>query len=189
VSESRDPIRNLRIERNRFECQQTHIGLIRPVRQVVLSHNVFVGGANAINLQLSESTDRAVPEHSLVIANNSFFNTVYWLGLINEAPVHVDFATVCNNLIVNSQEMQGHETVPLAAEHWTFQANWWELPQVQEGETGHDERIAKLVNKIELLSRMPSDADFLRPAPNSPLRTSGCGGQYDSFVGAIDPND
>ncbi len=42
-------------------------------------------------------------------------------------------------------------------------------------------------DKIDLLSRDQRQADFLRPAKDSPLAKAGAGGDLPSYVGAVPP--
>ena len=41
--------------------------------------------------------------------------------------------------------------------------------------------------RIDVLSRVPGQPNFLRPDPKSPLATGGAGGELPSYVGAVPP--
>lgn len=188
VGTDTEPIWNLRIEGNRFECQETHVAILRPVRRVTLTHNIFVGGQNGINLRLAETVNGSVPEDSLRIVNNTFVDTRYWLGFLETVPAHVAFATVCNNLVLGSERIQGppNELVQAAAE-WSFRSNFWEPNEWTSHSLAGGGHVAELVNNIELLSRDPTDADFVQPPDGSPLFSAGCGGDLPTYIGARGP--
>jgi serine/threonine protein kinase len=75
-------------------------------------------------------------------------------------------------------------------EKWTFGDNWRELTEPKDTENSPWIPVAKgdvRHDKIEVLSRVPHDADFLRPAADSPLATKGTGGDLPAYVGAVPP--
>lgn len=182
VHGSGEPAACIELRGNRFRCAGSQVVFAESARKVIVERNLFLGGSNGINIDLPVP----MADEELHIVNNTFFGTTYWIGLLHgrtERPV----AVVCNNLILDSQRMQGAiEDWQNAAANWQFQGNVWETAA-----TGMDrylpiaEEIAKLVPKVELISRDAADPGFLRPVAGSFLFSAGAGPPWPKFVGAL----
>lgn len=156
-------------------------------RSLVLSHNIFIGGHNAINLSLKAWE----PDNHVEIVNNTFVGTTYWIGLMDSfrsesLPVGPTDSRVCNNLILGGLRMQGGDdqwAVALTA--WTFAANWWEPDADTLADAGRRGQVASLHEDLEIPVRdAVDDENYLVPAAGSPLLTSGAGGDLPEYIGA-----
>jgi serine/threonine protein kinase len=77
-------------------------------------------------------------------------------------------------------------------QHWKFRDNWREATApagisvlAQSWIPPEPDDVRR--DAIEVLSRDPAQADFLRPAADSPLAGSGAGGDLPGYVGAVPP--
>ena len=75
---------------------------------------------------------------------------------------------------------------------WTWSNNWRETQEPKGGDLFSRSWIPPgptdtRRESITLLSREPSDPNFLRPAKDSPLATGGAGGDLPTYVGAVPP--
>ncbi len=74
---------------------------------------------------------------------------------------------------------------------WHWQGNWREANKAKTGEMrgwippGATDVVQ---DKVDLLSREPAHADFMRPPKDSPLATAGAGGDLPAYVGAVPPD-
>lgn len=160
-------------------------------RQMTLSHNIFLDGSIGINVSYKEW----YPDTRLEVINNTFLDCRYWFGLMDSfrsgsLPYGQEVSRVCNNLILGGHRVQGGEDQwGHALDAWTFAANWWErdastLPDATKGD-----RLATLHNRLPVFERNElDDPEFLRPAADSPLWTSGAGGDLPVYIGAQAPN-
>jgi hypothetical protein len=182
-----DPSRTLggvRVEECEFTGAGVHVMLWGPVRDVAITGNRFLRGINGVNVNFFEPSQA----DGVVIANNTFFETTYWLGLVKTDP-HQKEITVCNNLILGSRKVEWSwpEQVAMIARTWSFRANWWEPGARTEVDQFRDGRIASLQRDVPLRSRDPASPEFLRPEPGSPLGSSGAGGGFAAHIGALAP--
>lgn len=159
-------------------------------RQLLMSHNVFFGGHNAINLSLKSWSS----ESRIEIVNNTFVNNRYWLGLMDSfrdgsAPSGPSDSRVCNNLILGGERTQGGpDQWDPAFASWRFASNWWERDATTKPTADRDGRLATLHTTLDVPVRDdPARPRFLIPAPGSPLLTSGCGGELPTYIGAKGP--
>jgi hypothetical protein len=159
------PVGGVQLEDNVFSGRGVHVLLAGPVGHVVLRGNRFLGGMNGVNLDCPEPSQA----EDVVIANNTFFGTTYWIGLVR-TDARQKGITVCNNLVVDSRKVEWSWKGQLdeVARAWAFRAN-------------------ELHRDIALRSRDPGDPDFLRPEPGSALATSGVGREFPSYIGALAP--
>jgi serine/threonine-protein kinase len=159
----------------------THIFIDRPVKNLMIRGNVFVGGAG-LSLVLPEGDTSSAVE----VCNNTFFQTNPWLSL--QGPGSLVDAGICNNLIVASDGFElrdrGLETL---VREVTFRANWWE--PAERTNLALARRVAEVQSKIDLLSRTAADSSFLRPPTASPLGKAGVGGKHPEYVGAFPPSE
>ena len=79
----------------------------------------------------------------------------------------------------------GDDQWQVALDTWTFAANWWERDSETRATAGRDGLVATLYDKLDIRQRdNTSDADFLLPAADSPLLSSGVGGDLPEYIGA-----
>ncbi|MCH5377137.1 MAG: hypothetical protein JJ992_24505, partial [Planctomycetes bacterium] len=129
----------------------------------------------------------------ILVNNNTFLDVTHWLGLVSSAIGTKTNVEIRNNLILNSQSIQGELfQIDHIADYWVFAGNWWELSAESGGipETSC-ERFAEIKPRIDVLNRSdPASDDFLRPPPDSPLRdvVAGASDVFD-YVGAKRPSD
>jgi hypothetical protein len=177
-------IGGIRLLENEFSGPGVHVLIAGRVEDVILVGNRFLGGKNGVNLNFSEPS---AAEH-VVIANNTFFATTYWLGLVKTVAPQKSI-TVWNNLIIDSQRVEWGwpEQLEQVAQAWDFRNNWWELsPRTERDQFSHPP-MAEAHEELALRSRDPSSPDFLRPEPGSALATSGLGPGYPTYIGALAP--
>jgi hypothetical protein len=183
------PAQAVCLEENRFSSQGVLVLLWgsneAPLQDVTIAGNLFLNGLNGVNLNLLKPA-----EHQKIrIANNTFFRTRHWIGLV-ASNTEVPGVTLANNLLLGARDIEGDaRLVEKALDHWTFRANWWEPdPALPANDPGYLDRAAERKQAIDLLERQdPEHPDFLRPPPASPLFTSGAGGELPTYVGARGP--
>ncbi len=143
----------------------------------------------------------------VLLANNTLFECRHALALFDDAakPPPRNAVRVTGNLVLAAR---GPDFVALDGEDpdslkgmgdgaalralWRFSRNWRE---VEEPAVTHAMARAWVPaapddvrkDRIDLLSRDPHAADFLRPAKDSPLATGGAGGDLPAYVGAVPP--
>jgi serine/threonine protein kinase len=173
-----------------FSGPATHLYVTDSCRDLKVSNSVFLGGANAVNL----SFVRWQPDSRLQVINSTFADSRYWLGLMDSfrrgsAPDPGGDSRVCNNLILGGERvMGGHDQWEIVLSAWEFKANWWEIGPNTHADAGRGDRLATMKDKLSLGPRDdPTAPNFLAPAAESPLATSGCGGDLQSYIGAIPP--
>ncbi len=161
-------------------------------RRLVLTHNVFDSGVNAINLDIRHWWDDSHYE----ITNNTFVGSKYWLGLMNSfrsdsIPEPMTSSIVCNNLILGGERVQGSgEQWAVVEMAWTFGSNWWERDDTTRPDADRGGRIATLYEPTDIVYRDPRDrSTYLTPLPDSPLIEAGLGGDQPKYVGAHDVSD
>ena len=181
---------NLILEGCRFSAPFTQVYATQSVRRLRLAGNVFVGGTNAINLNINAWSSASRVE----IANNTFVGTKYWLGFVtsfrgNTVPTGQTDSLVCNNLILGGERVQaGPDQLELALNTWRFSANWWEQDGTTMSDAGWGGRLAQMHPRLDDVPfRDPQHPKFLVPTAGSPLLTSGCGGKLPSHIGANGP--
>ena len=161
------------------------------VRHIKLTGNVFLGGQNAINIDIKHWR----PQTRIEITNNTFVGCRYWLGLVNSfrkgtPPQGQTDSRVCNNLILGGERLQGNrgDQWPYLVDSWQFAANWWERDGTTQADAGWNDKIAVLKDRQDILQRDDAQhADYLRPAIGSELLTSGVGGDLPNYIGARGP--
>ncbi len=121
----------------------------RPLGRVAIEENLFLGSLersvgegvarpslNGINLDLRVSG----PQQDVRIHNNTFLNVRYWVGLAHST-ISAPGVSVCNNLILGSDGVEGSpDRIDAAARWWRFAANFWEPyePTSAESALGQD---------------------------------------------------
>jgi hypothetical protein len=169
----------VRVENCRFSGPGVHVALETAVRDVAVTGNVFIGGLGGVSFDIAP--DR--PLKGVRVSNNTFFAQANWLAFTPNSLGPGDLA-VTDNLVLETGGIKGpNDGLAAAAPRW-FRGNCWE-----EG-AGADPDFVRLVAepraRVNLLSRDPAHADFLRPAPGAlpaPL------GDDRPCVGARTPQD
>jgi hypothetical protein len=114
------------------------------------------------------------------IANNSFFQTGIWLNFGKSSLQQSDFRIEGNLLVQAGRNTSDGDLGQLG---W-FRNNWWEPPA---GANLAEVRKVAEVKQLNLLSRDPARADFLRPAPGSMAGTSRPESSGLPYIGALPP--
>lgn len=184
------------IHDNHFRSINTHIGIMRPVDGCQITHNHFSGGANAINLSLTEGSSGETFEKKLEITNNTMVGVRFWLGLHDAIPSREDFAVVVNNLLVDCGRMQGDEDSLLQAKDvWHWQANYWQPDYTHPEDYSRDrlERIDYQVTKrLEPGTIDASELDEPAATWDATLEQvirNGAGEAFPSYLGSVKPDD
>ncbi|MEK6257149.1 MAG: protein kinase [Planctomycetota bacterium] len=172
-----------------FSSPFTQIFATQSCRRLRLAGNVFVGGMNAINLDIDTWTS----DSRIEIVNNTFLRTKYWLGFVNSfrgksVPSENKDSLVCNNLILEGEQVQaGEDQLNLVTKAWTISSNWSEQNGVVIPGDGWAGRLAELKDlRDDVPHRDVGDPDFLVPAAGSPLLISGSGSDL-PYIGAKGP--
>jgi len=172
---------------NRFESLGIHLVSTENCRQLTIAGNVFMYGANGINLSIKAW----YPDSRIEIANNTFLRCRYWVGLMDSfrsesLPTGETTSRVCNNLILGGERVQGGEDQWLiAADAFEFSANWWERDSTTRPLSELHRRIATEHDQLGVPERENKDADnFLLPKIDSPLLNSGVGGDLPNYIGS-----
>jgi hypothetical protein len=157
----------------RFEVKTRQLELISYVRDVRLENNVFLNGETAIVL---DNLSGASGE--ITIANNTFFGVRNWIAPSASDPELPGMRIEQNALIaVPDVDDEAGRLMRLAEGGWQFRDNYWESHE------GSPTLLVKPQRALVVMSRDPSDPDFLRPSPNSVLVPKGGAG----FIGALEP--
>jgi hypothetical protein len=176
----------VRIEANDFRGPTVHLLFWGPVHDVTVTGNRFEGGKNGINLNFKTPGEA----HRVLIANNTFRDTEFWLGLVFTDPREQE-VTVANNLILGGRKVETSraEQTGEVADHWSFLANWWEAVPASDDPLAVERGLVLARTDVALRSRDPKSPEYLRPADGSPLTTAGAGGDLPRYVGAFPPAD
>jgi hypothetical protein len=182
------------------DAARTGILLHGQVSEAHLTGNV-VTGARLSGLQFQEAGETA----DVLVANNTFFNCAW--SIRNWSPnVAGQRIELAGNLILSKAQPdmlfvdggaldvqpRGPGNLALLDENWTMRNNWRETTTpTGEGIVAKawipPDAADTLQEDIEVMTRDPDRADFLRPAADSPLATGGVGGDLPVYVGARPP--
>ncbi|MBI2480513.1 MAG: serine/threonine protein kinase [Planctomycetia bacterium] len=192
ISDSNRPLSNLRIERNRFQAEFTHLAIMRPLRSSVVTHNTFANGKNGINLSLVETGSVELPENCLQITNNTMVGVEFWIGMLGTIAQRENYGTIANNLLVDCGRLQGSpEEIEKALSSWRCQANYWQHPPIKPEDQDRvkklDLRMTSQLESMELMSKDPKDPQFGVPIEGDSLYTAGVGGELPLYIGAQGP--
>jgi hypothetical protein len=168
----------VRLEDNRFLGPATHVRVDQPAQDLSIEGNIFCDGVGVDLSPPGPGSER------IRLSNNTFFRTSRWLRLAG-VDVGGDLL-VCNNLVLQAEalDLGGQDPTALLA-GGGFRNNLWEAgPTTNAAAAGH---FAKLVPRVEVVSRDPAHAGFLRPPAGSPLGRGGAGGELPHYVGARPP--
>jgi serine/threonine protein kinase len=179
------PASFVRLQNNRFIGKGKHVELTA-ARDVELTGNIFTSGTG-VTLHLPS----AAVSKNLVIANNTFYSPAAdpagtWLDLANST-ADLQGIAICNNLVLEVTDIGAGFTTTLDrfAEQWTFANNYW-----QPGANTNLYRlqlVAEPLLAIELLSKDPASADYLRPVADALPAVDDAGGKALGYVGAQPP--
>src|SRR5262249_55067847 len=144
----------------------------------------------------------------VLVANNTFLHCHFAMRLWDDA-VKGKNIQVCNNLILGDRQpdlvffdsggdpktVRGPGDGELVLKTWRVDHNWRELKPPRPEDNYFKYWIPKGLldqrkDQIAVLSRSPTDANFLRPAKGSPLATEGAGKtdpSLPSYIGAVPP--
>ena len=173
-----------------FESTHRHLLVAKSCPQFKLSGSVFVGGQTGLWLDFKPWTG---DEH-FVIVNNTFVGTRYWFSWADSLPDSAadpsqGNSRLCNNLILGGERTMGKPEqwdAMLAA--WICQSNWWERDETTTATADRGGKLATLHGTLSVPVRInSSNPQFLVPASDSPLLTSGVGGDLPTYIGARGP--
>lgn len=179
-----------------FAAPNTQLFVSPTCSGIRLAGNVFKGGQNAIILNLK--TWR--PDSHVEIVNNTIIGTRFWIGLMESfrsgsAPSDSTDSMICNNLILGGERIQGGDDQwRRVMKSWRFASNWWEpdasTAAIPVWSQDWNQQVASFHPSLEIPERTnPTDPDYLTPSANSPLFTSGVGGDLPVFIGAKGPRN
>ncbi len=181
-----DTVAGLICERCQFSSPHTQLYAAQSCRRLRVADTVFVGGTNAINLDIKSWS----PDSRFEIVNNTFLGTKHWLGFIasfrDAPPTGPTDSRVCNNLILGGERIQGGpDQLTIALNTWKFSSNWWERDETTIIDADWGGRLAKPQPRLhDIPVRDIGHAEFLVPAAGSPLLTSGVAGDLPAHIGA-----
>lgn len=173
-----------------FESADRNLRVTKSCQRLKLRGNVFVGGQTGVWLEFKPWTG---DEH-YEIFNNTFVGTRFWFSWAESLPdptahSNQSRSRLCNNLILGGERTLGKPEqwdAMLAA--WICQSNWWERDGVTSAAADRGGKLATLYDKLSVPVRTdPSNPEFLVPTADSPLLTSGVGGDLPSYIGAKGP--
>jgi serine/threonine protein kinase len=166
------------IEGCRFETWLRQLEIIRAAHDIRIFGNLFLKSRDGLLFDSLEG-ERC---REITIANNSFYRVTNWVAAAKSSP-DVKGVVVVNNALFEpgALDTNGGDLTTLAAAGWRFEGN------VAEPE-GTESPLAVRHRRLDVLSRDPSDQQFLRPAAGSVLATCGLGGDWPTYAGAFAPN-
>jgi hypothetical protein len=168
----------VQIQDSRFTGPGCHLTLETAVQDITVRGNIFSRGACgvSVNWNLAQQAQRLNIEH------NTFFGLANWLAFSESSLDQKDVA-IANNLILQTKGIQTTtQDLTQVAGQW-FHDNWWELGAGADPDFVR--RVAEPRNEVALLSRDPSNPDFLRP--RDPVMPNGAGAGNAAYVGALVP--
>lgn len=192
ISISSDPPTGSHVEITgcQFRARATHLFITDSCRQLRLTNCLFVEGANAINLSL---TDRG-RDYPIDVVNNTFVGVRFWLGLMDsfrsgEASSSSAGGAILNNLILGGERAQGgDDQFQHLFAHWDLASNRWERNVMTWPNADRNGKLATMVDHVDLVQR--SDAaipGYLTPTADSPLASGGVGETWPVYIGAFPP--
>jgi hypothetical protein len=197
------PCANIVIRNNRLlNPGAIAMKLYGELRHVHILGNQIVGPTHYAAIQLEHVVDAS---EDIVIANNTVFETMPALRLWDHG-VHGKGVRVQNNLVLAANKpdvlfldnggspvsAKGPGDADALLKGWRWDHNWREGKPLSGGNIAANAWVPPapgdtLKEQIAVLSRDSSDANFLRPAKDSPLASGGAGGDLPAYVGAVPP--
>lgn len=168
---------HLIVDGNEFHGDGTHLEMAHSARHVRIQNNVFRNG-NGIRLRLPAP----VASGDFTICNNTFFEVNNWLQL---EPALAEFdGKAANNLLI---ALRGPSWPPQLERftRWKFFNNVVEIPDQTEESLFMP--FGQSIRDARLVSRLPGEPGFLRPAPASLAAKAGSGDTMPVHVGAKAP--
>jgi serine/threonine protein kinase len=150
-------------------------------------------------------SDVAAASEKILVANNTVFNAGSCFRLWDDPPYEQlvqDQVEVANNLCFESEladmafvqprgdDRPGYPSMgddDALQKVWRFRHNWRDV----SGGSGKQMQLAggdRRLERIEVLSRDPSNAGFMKPPADSILATGGAGGDLPTYAGALPPD-
>jgi hypothetical protein len=182
------PLRRAMIRQNRFEECMVGIWGMGQVNDFQIVGNRFWSFSEVgIRLaSLQEGSSR------ILIANNTVKGPRHCIE-ITEPAVRVEELEIRNNITIAeaSPDMRGSGTARPLPTTWLIANNWRRgrrpAKESEEAQQLLDSPRDTFVDQMPLESLTSSQANFLRPAKDSPLAKGGAGGDLPSYVGAVPP--
>ena len=173
------PVGGVEVVGNRFLGDDEHVHVLCAVRDVTVAGNVFLGG-QAVTLNMDRWHGR-----DILIANNTFFRTRFWVFPSDSDPAQ-EGVIICNNAILESvaPDAGGVGLARMARGLWSIHHNHCE-PGLGLGPAAAPRVETR--PRLEVLSRDPKHEEFLRPSAGSELAQGGAGGTLPRYVGALAP--
>jgi hypothetical protein len=187
---------------NRFLDTPQATVLSGTLRRVVVAGNVYVGSTlSAVDLlqQLTGAQDLLIANNTMVECRVAFRvwdsgvkgkNIQFRNNLLLGPYPQLDLAFLDNGGVPLAEKGPGDVGRLRKDPNWRFGHNWREIKEPAADNPLKPYWIPaaatdRLEEPIAVLSREVGRTDFLRPAKNSPLATSGAGGDLPSHVGAV----
>jgi len=171
-----EAVAHVSVEDNYFESAAAMNVLVGKTAQgIAITGNVFLEQGVAFTLSERQSS------RSIRVGNNTFWRVPHWLDL--SGTELVDDVVICNNLVLGSEGINARVPLEELAKQWSFRNNWWEPGPGTDVQGAR--LVAELHAKVDLVSREPGAAGFLRPPAGSPLTSAGAGGEFPAHIGAF----
>ena len=177
IGEEGSAVSSVKIERGRFRGAGTLITVEGVVHDLAISDSLFIGGMHGLVLKLTNPK----PIVDVLVRNNTFFGLNHWI-YISSSQVEPKNLTVARNLILdcNAFEIAGFDPRDVGP--------LWFKDDVWRTDLGGDvEHVARAVDKIPLLSTVPTDPEFLRPTDPATVSVGNDPTDASAFAGAIRP--
>ncbi len=173
-----------------FESVHRHVLVAKSCPQFTLRGSVFMGGHTGLWLDFKPWTG----DEQYEIVNNTFVGTRFWFSWADSVPetaagTQRGRSRLCNNLILGGERTLGKpEQWTAMLDLWDCQSNWWERDSTTTATADRGGKLAMMHDKLDVPVRTDSsNPEFLVPATDSPLLTSGVGGNLPSYIGAKSP--
>ncbi len=182
------PLRRVLICDNRFQDCFVGIWTLGQLSEIHIIGNRF-WNSNECGIRLADLKDAS---GRLLIANNTIQGTRNCIEIADPAP-SVKGVEIRNNITVaeSSPDISYTGKTPSLSPDWVLANNWRKGRRPVKG-TPDAEQLADspadtFTDKLPLESLNSSDANFLRPAKDSPLTNAGKGDDLPAYVGALPP--
>jgi nitrous oxidase accessory protein NosD len=180
------PSRRVWIRENRFEECISGIWGQGQINDIQIVGNQILNFSEA-GIRLASIADGS---NRILIANNTVKGVRHCID-ITEPAVRVEEVEIRNNITIAelSPDMRRNQTSLPAT--WLIANNWRRgrrpAKESEEARQLLDSPRDTFVDQLPLESLTSSQANFLRPAKDSPLAKGGAGGDLPNYVGAVPP--
>jgi hypothetical protein len=164
------------VDQCRFSGAGFLMVLEKAVHDVSVTRTVFVKGAGAIGFDM----DTPQTFEGIRIANNTFFEPGIWLNF-GKSTLEQGDVRIEQNLVIQAGRVTSDGD--LGRVKW-FRNNWWEPPA--GADLPEIKKVAE-VKPVQLLSRDPAAATFLRPAAGTMAVPAGAEPSQLPYIGALPP--